>query len=266
MDTPIQYQLSNEENTLHLNKGIGKQVVLNYLQQINCKRCGRKTKTSFAQGFCYPCFKNAPESSPCIIHPEKCEGHLGKGRNVEWEQEHHVQQHVVYLAISSGLKVGVTRQTQVPTRWIDQGAYKAIHFAKTPNRYLAGCIEVALKDYVSDKTQWQKMLKNDIPKDIDLLAEKTRLKEVLSAELQEYLSTNNQITEIVYPISNYPEKVKSINLGKTPSINATLVGIKGQYLIFEGGQVLNIRSHTGYLVEIEMSETAVTETQGSLFE
>ncbi len=265
LDTPIQYQLKNEEQTVVINEWIGKQVQLTYLKQINCKRCGRKTKTSFAQGFCYPCFKNAPESSPCIIHPEKCEGHLGKGRDVEWEQKHHVQEHIVYLAVSSGLKVGVTRQTQVPTRWIDQGASKAIRLAQTPNRYLAGCIEVALKEYVSDKTQWQKMLKNDIDKEVDLLNKKTELKNLLSTDLQAYISDNDDITELTYPVLEYPQKVKSINLTKVDSFNARLMGIKGQYLIFEGGQVFNVRSHSGYLVEITPSEVEDQKTQGSLF-
>jgi len=262
---PVQYNLKLQEDIISINAMIGKNIYITFQNVINCKRCGRKTSKSFAQGFCFPCFKNAPENAPCIIHPEKCEGHLGKGRDPEWEQKHHVQDHIVYLAVSSGLKVGVTRSTQVPTRWIDQGAWKAIALAKTPNRYLAGSIEVALKEHVSDKTQWQKMLKNEIPEGIDLAAEKEKMHALLPTDLQMYYAKNNDVTEINYPVLQYPTKVKSLTLDKTPTIQNTLVGIKGQYLLFEDGSAFNVRRHTGYLVEIKIGETANLTEQGSLF-
>lgn len=250
LNSPVEYELALGEARVSMNELIGKEISLSYQGEINCKVCGNKTKKSFAQGFCYNHFLNHPENSPCIIRPELCEGHLGKGRDVEWEQTHHVQPHVVYLAISSGIKVGVTRRDQVPTRWIDQGAWKAVQFAETPNRYLAGLIEVSLKDHISDKTNWQRMLKNELADEIDILTEKQRLSGFLSEELKEYQSANDSITEIDYPVQVFPTKVKSTNFDKVPEIAGTLLGIKGQYLLFDEGRVINIRKHTGYLVKL----------------
>ncbi len=246
---PVQYRLSLGEEEVDMNALIGKPLSWKYEGRINCKSCGKKTNKSFGQGFCFPCFRDAPESSPCIINPEQCEGHVGGGRDPEWEKKHHVQPHVVYLALSSGLKVGVTRKDQVPTRWIDQGASQAIKLAETPYRKLAGDIEVALKDHLSDKTNWQRMLKNEIATHIDLLAEKEKAKALLAPEFQQYYSENNDIWSINYPVQQFPLKVKSINLDKVPEGEATLVGIKGQYLIFDDMRVMNIRKHTGYWVE-----------------
>lgn len=254
LESPVKYELQLGDDLVNINDLIGQHITFNYTGLINCKNCGRKTKKSFAQGFCYPCFNDSPANSPCIIKPELCEGHLGKGRDVEWEQKHHVQPHVVYLALSSGLKVGVTRGTQVPTRWIDQGAFQAIQLANTPNRYLAGAIEVFLKDHMSDRTNWQRMLKNQIPEGIDLQQEKEKAIELLPAEYNEYIASSNEVVEINYPVTAYPEKVKSLNFDKLPTIEGCLSGIKGQYLIFDDGRVLNIRKFTGYWVELNRGE------------
>jgi len=245
----VEYRLKVDGEMFLLNELIGKSVAIRFTNQINCKRCGKWTKKSFAQGFCYPCFANAPENSPCIIKPELCEAHLGKGRDVEWEKEHHLQNHVVYLAVSSGLKVGVTRHDQVPTRWIDQGASQAIRLATVPYRQLAGRIEVILKKYVSDRTNWQRMLKNMVATDIDLIAKKQEMKALLPKDLQSYIAENNDITTINYPVIDYPTKLKSLSFDKIEEVTGTLMGIKGQYLIFDGGRVMNIRKHAGYLVE-----------------
>ena len=166
------------------------------------------------------------------------------------EKENHVQPHVVYLALTSAVKVGVTRGVQVPTRWIDQGAWQVIRLAETPYRQLAGQIEVALKNHVTDKTNWRNMLKDDRAEGVDLLAEKQRLNAVLPEDLQQYLSTNDEILSLQYPVEAYPEKIKSIGFDKQEDIRGVLQGIRGQYLFFEGGQVLNIRKHTGYQVEL----------------
>jgi hypothetical protein len=193
---------------------------------------------------------NSPESSPCIINPELCEGHLGKGRDVEWEKSNHVQPHFVYLAVASGLKVGVTRETQVPTRWIDQGASFAIKVAETPYRQLAGAIEVALKSHFTDKTNWQRMLKNEIG-DYDLETEKWQIEELLPADLGQYMSEDDEIIEINYPVLHYPEKIKSMSFDKTPLIEGTLLGIKGQYLLFDGDRVINLRKYSGYHIDLK---------------
>ncbi|MEL6848956.1 MAG: DUF2797 domain-containing protein [Bacteroidota bacterium] len=247
---PVVYHLQLGDDTIAMNELVGQKIHLKYEGQINCKICGDKTKKAFGEGFCYRHFMSHPANSPCIIRPELCEGHLGIGRDPEWELANHVQPHVVYLAIASGVKVGVTRQQQVPTRWIDQGAWKAVRLAETENRQQAGLIEVALKDHISDKTHWQKMLKNILAEDLDILDEKDRMAEFVPEELEDFITDNNEITEITYPVQAFPEKVKSQKLDKVPEIEGTLMGIKGQYLILDEGRVMNVRSHTGYFVEL----------------
>jgi hypothetical protein len=244
----VQYHLPLADNLVHLNPFIGKKIELVFEGQINCIACGLKTKKSFAQGFCYKCFISAPESSPCIVNPELCEAHMGKGRDVEWEQRNHNQPHIVYLAKASGIKVGVTRNNQIPTRWIDQGASEAIILAEVPYRRLAGEIEVALKEHYSDKTVWQKMLKNEISS-IDLNETKEDcLQHYLSQDFYDFVSENDNVINIEYPVLEYPKTIKSISFDTKPIIEKTLTGIKGQYLYFEGGEVLNIRKHSGYLL------------------
>jgi hypothetical protein len=245
----VQYKLGNE-NPIIVNNLIGKEVEFVYEGAINCINCGRKTKTSFGQGFCYPCFQNAPQAAPCIIRPELCEAHLGKGRDVEWEVKHHNKEHFVYLAVSSAVKVGITNGNNIPSRWIDQGASYAIKFAKVPYRQLAGEIEVAMKEYFTDKTSWQKMLKNDILLDEDLEQIKWEMEEILPNDLSQYMDEDDEITQLNYPVLQYPTKVKSINLEKTPVFQKRLVGIKGQYFIFEDETVINIRKYTGYNLSI----------------
>jgi hypothetical protein len=244
----VKYQLPVGNNYLKMNELIGKNIILKYTGEINCISCGAKTTKSFAQGFCYKCMVSAPEVSECVLRPELCKAHLGISRDMKWSEGHCLTDHFVYLAISSDLKVGVTRSTQIPTRWIDQGAWKAIKLATTPNRYLAGQIEVELKNHMSDKTNWQKMLQNKLATDFDLIEEKQKAWEFLDEELKQYVIDDDLIIEIIYPVIEYPEKVKSLSFDKTPEISGTLWGIKGQYLIFKGGQVLNIRAHSGYKI------------------
>lgn len=244
---PVRYGLRLGDEKVPLNDWLGRHITLTYERQINCVECGRRTPKSFAQGFCFPCFQKSPENSECIIRPELCRGHLGEGRDPEWEQAHHVQPHVVYLALSSGVKVGVTRDTQIPTRWIDQGASKALILAQTPNRYWAGHIEVAMKNYLSDKTNWQRMLKGELSTE-SLQEVKNILKDKFEGEAASYFSDYETLLEINYPVIRYPSKVTSVGFDKFGEISGTLFGIKGQYLIFDDGRVLNIRNHGGYLV------------------
>ena len=171
-------------------------------------------------------------------------------RDLEYEKRVQLQPHIVYLALSSEVKVGVTRKTQVPTRWIDQGAVQALPIVEVPNRYLAGITEVALKNHFADKTNWQKMLKNEVPK-VDLLQEKQALEKFLPEEVKPYFfMEKNDLYEIHYPVVQYPTKVTSLNLDKTPSFSGKLTGVKGQYLLFEDGTVFNVRTYEGYVVNI----------------
>ncbi len=251
LNSPVDYRLLLNDTELHVNNLIGKSISLEWTGKIHCIKCGNKTNKSFAQGFCYPCFISAPETAPCIIKPELCEAHLGIARDMEWSKENCLTEHYVYLALSSNVKVGVTRSSQIPTRWIDQGAVKAIKLAKTPNRHLAGLIETDLKKHMSDKTSWQKMLKNEIDFSVDLNKEKSKASELLRSDLQKYLCDENEVYEILYPVKEYPQKVKSINLEKTPKFTGILNGIKGQYFIFKEGFVINIRKYGGYRIILE---------------
>jgi hypothetical protein len=248
--SPIKYYLHLEERFL-VNDLIGKKITLNWSGIIQCIDCQKVTKNSFGQGFCYKCFTQSAQSSECIIRPELCRAHLGEGRDPEWEEANHNQPHTVYLAQSDIVKVGVTRNTQIPTRWIDQGASAAIRLAETPNRYLAGVLEVALKDHFSDKTNWQKMLKNEIDDTIDLAAEKWELEELLPSDLTHYFTDDEEIENFEYPVLFYPSKIKSIALEKVNNFTGKLIGIKGQYLIFENDLVINLRKYTGYIVEFK---------------
>lgn len=247
----VQYHLVLGADTVALNPLIGQSIHLHFEGRINCVICGKVTKKPFGQGMCFNCFQTSPENAECILRPELCEAHLGKGRDPEWEQAKHNQPHVVYLALTSGVKVGVTRTDNIPSRWIDQGAWKVIRFAEVPYRRLAGEIEVFLKDYVTDKTDWRKMLKDERDNSADLVAEKNRLLDVLPEDLGQYYAEDDSVLELHYPVQAYPAKVNSLTFDKEVDVRGKLVGIRGQYLLFDGGQVINLRRHSGYLVSLE---------------
>jgi hypothetical protein len=247
----VQYSLVLGQDSVGMNELINQSVSLIHTGRIFCVSCGKQTKKSFGQGFCYPCFINSPDNSECIIKPELCRAHLGEGRDVEWEKSHHLQPHYVYFALSNEVKVGVTRNTQVPTRWIDQGASAAIIIAEVPYRQLAGVIEVELKKHMSDKTNWQRMLKNEIPQGISLIEKRQNAFDLLPDDLKKYTVASSDIIQINYPVVEYPQKVSSQNFDKTPQITGVLKGIKGQYLLFEGGKVINIRNASGYEIKLE---------------
>lgn len=250
IDGEVVYKLPIGEEFVNMNDFIGKEITLSYQDKIECIKCGRETVKSFNQGFCYPCFKNAPEAADWIIHPEKSQAHLGiEDRDLEFEKSVQLQPHVVYLSLTSGIKVGITRAPQVPTRWIDQGAVQAIKLAVTPNRYLAGMIEVSLKAHLDDKTNWRKMLMNIYPS-VDLIEKKHEVKNLLDEKYQQYVESEDEVLNIPFPVTDYPIKVKSIGFDKVPNYTGVLKGIKGQYLLFENGIVLNIRKHGGYIVSL----------------
>ncbi len=246
---PIRYFLEGEGGALSLNPLIGETIHIRFDGEIRCVVCGKRIKKTFAQGSCYDCFRNAPENSECIIRPELCRAHLGEGRDPAWEERHHNCPHYVYLALSSAVKVGVTREDQIPTRWIDQGASEGLILARWENRYLAGVMEVALKERFTDRTNWQRMLKNQISSE-SLADVKDQLRAVLPEELSRGLTDDREALILDYPVMSYPEKVKSLKLDREPHIEGVLEGIKGQYLIFRGGGVLNIRAHSGYKISL----------------
>jgi hypothetical protein len=247
---PIQYFLVFENDFLNMNQLLDKTIKISFVKY-QCLSCGLD-KPKYRQGFCKSCFFEIPQAADWIMRPELSTAHLGKeDRDLEFEKKAQLQPHIVYLANSSNVKVGVTRKSQVPTRWIDQGAHEAIEIVEVPNRYLAGITEVALKAHVSDKTNWRTMLKNEV-QDENLLDWKARLKDYIPEETKSYFLDNNVETNLEFPVSKYPLKPKSLNLEKTPEYTGKLVGIKGQYLIFEDETVFNIRSNEGTVVGIDI--------------
>lgn len=257
-DTPVTYRLPIGDTELPLNDLLGKTVRLEYGGEIACVACGQRTKKSFNQGYCYRCFTTLAQCDICIVKPELCHFAKGTCREPEWALSHCMQPHYVYLANSSGLKVGITRASQVPTRWMDQGASQALLCLCVPSRYHAGLIEVALKRFVADRTDWRKMLTSD-PDPHDLPAQR----DVLLGRCEDVVSQLNAVAEeppivdlpeeesrtFTYPILQYPKKVSSLNFDKTSLIEGQLVGIKGQYLILDTG-VLNVRKFAGYHVAL----------------
>lgn len=247
---PIQYYLVFENDFIHMNQLLNKMVEIKLVGH-QCLSCGLD-RPIFRQGFCKTCFFDKPFAGDWIMRPELSTAHLGKeDRDLDYEKKVQLQPHIVYLANSSNVKVGVTRKSQVPTRWIDQGAHEAVEIVEVPNRYLAGITEVALKDFVADKTNWRKMLKNDI-EDENLLEWRQRLNQYIPDEAKAYFIDNNSETHLQFPVEKYPEKPNSLNLKKLIEYSGKLVGIKGQYLIFEDNTVFNIRSNEGLVVEINI--------------
>jgi len=254
---PVEYGLPIGNLVVPLNPLIGKYVSLQYSGLINCVSCGRKTNKSFAQGHCFPCMRSLPECDTCILRPETCHFAAGTCRDEQWGQAHCMQDHIVYLANSSAAKVGITRGTQVPTRWIDQGASQALPIFRVSTRLLSGKLEHILRQQVSDRTDWRKMLKGE-PEKIDLRALRDQLLEALKAPVAALLTEEvdgtiepltADLVDIAYPVQEYPEKVSSLNFDKTPEIHGRLLGIKGQYLILDKG-VLNIRKFGGYNIKL----------------
>jgi hypothetical protein len=250
LSNPIQYYLVFENDFINMNQLLDKTIEFKFLKY-QCLNCGLD-KPIFRQGFCKSCFFEIPQAADWIMRPELSTAHLGiEDRDLEYEKRVQLQTHIVYLANSSNVKVGVTRKSQVPTRWIDQGAHEAIEIVEVPNRYLAGITEVALKDYVSDKTNCRTMLKNEVV-DENLVEWRERLKPYIPNEAKDYFIENNSETNLEFPVLHYPEKPKSLNLEKDLSYSGVLKGIKGQYLIFEDDTVFNIRANEGLVVDIEV--------------
>ena len=255
MDTEIsetvQYYLQVENGFLHMNQMINHTLDIKFVGY-QCLCCGLEKKI-FRQGFCYDCFFESAQVGDWIMRPELSKAHLDiEDRDLSYEKKAQLQPHIVYLALSSNVKVGVTRKSQIPTRWIDQGASSAIPLVEVPNRYLAGITEVALKKHVSDKTSWQKMLKNELAS-ADLVKEREILLPHIPDEVRNYVANHaDDVTRIDYPVEVYPPKIKSLNLEKIPEYKGVLQGIKGQYLIFKDGTVFNVRNNEGYQVSLSI--------------
>ena len=245
------YNILEPSESVQMNELVGKEVRLEWTNAIHCVVTGKKIKKTFGEGMSYEAFRSSPTAVESIIRPELSRIHEGIAlRDKDWEEKHHNQPHYVYLSLTSGVKVGVTRTTNVPSRWIDQGAVEAILLAETPYRQLAGLIEVDLKDFMADKTNWRAMLKNEYDDSIDLLDKKEEIMEMIPSDYEDFISDEDDITTIEYPVHEYPIKVTSVKLDKLNILEGKFLGIKGQYLIFDNGRVINIRSHSGYEVRL----------------
>jgi hypothetical protein len=246
----IQYYLDLKSDFLNMNQLLNREITIKFVTY-ECLNCHLEKKI-YRQGFCKNCFFEIPNAADWIMRPELSTAHLDiEDRDLAYEKLVQLQPHIVYLANSSNVKVGVTRKQQIPTRWIDQGAHEAIEIVEVPNRYLAGITEVALKNYVGDKTNWRKMLKNDI-EDENLVDWREKLKQYIPDEAKQYFIENNSETNLNFPVLKYPEKPKSLNIEKALNYTGKLVGIKGQYLIFEDETVFNVRSNEGLVVSIQI--------------
>ncbi len=253
----VQYKLPVGDETIDLNPLIGQSLTLTHTGNIFCCSCGKKTKKSYSQGHCYVCMSKLASCDLCIMKPETCHFDKGTCREPEWAQTHCFVPHYVYLSNTSGIKVGITRYTQIPTRWIDQGATQGLPIFKVSTRQLSGLVEVELAKLINDKTNWQAMLKGN-NEDVDLIEMANQLIPVIEERLLEIKQQNpdfvierldNSIQGIKFPITEFPKKVKSHNFDKTPEVTGILQGIKGQYLIFDTG-VINIRKFGSYEVDV----------------
>ena len=256
---PVSYSARLGDNEIALNPLIDQQLKLIFSGGIYCIHCNRKTNKSFNQGYCYPCFQKLAQCDSCIIHPERCHFEQGSCREPAWGEKYCMQDHIVYLANSSGLKVGITRATQVPTRWIDQGATQALAIMRVRSRLQSGTLEMAFKQHVADKTNWRDMLKGKAA-ELDMAGERDRLLAACEEDVKELMARFGffaisvlkgiDAVSIDYPVQAYPEKITSLNFDKEPVVSGTLIGIKGQYLIFDSG-VINLRRFSGYEVELQ---------------
>jgi Protein of unknown function (DUF2797) len=259
--TPVQYTMILGEEELPMNEHLGRRLRLQYRGVINCINCNRKTNKSFNQGYCYPCFSTLAQCDSCIVSPEKCHYAAGTCREPQWGEEHCMKEHFVYLANTSGIKVGITRGTQVPTRWMDQGATQARAVFRVSSRLHSGLVESILKAHIPDKTHWQAMLKGDA-EPCNLEEARRKLMAACAPELDALTRQHGigAVTELLdspevsiqYPVLEFPAKVSAFNLDKTPNVEGTLLGIKGQYLIFDAG-VINMRKYGGYQLSLQVA-------------
>ena len=260
LDQPVHYWLRVGNDEILLNNHLGKKLALHFSGEIFCIQCARATQKSFQQGYCFPCMRRINECDNCMLHPERCHVEEGACPHDDWAHAQCYQSHIVYLANSSGLKVGITRHNHVPSRWIDQGAIAALPIVRVQNRRQAGRVEVAFKQFLNDKTNWRAMLKNEMT-DVDLVVQRDRLfadaKQSFEVIQDDYapgvieVLTQESVVAIEYPVLTYPTKITSLSFDKTPTVSGILQGIKGQYLIFDCG-VLNIRKFGGYVVQVDV--------------
>ena len=262
LEAPVNYKIPIGDSAVAISASVGKTIRLHYTGTINCVHCAKAINKSFNQGYCYGCFQKLAQCDICIMQPEKCHYDQGTCREPSWGEQFCQQDHIIYLANSSGVKVGITRATQVPTRWIDQGAIQALPIMRVRSRLQSGTLEVMFKKYVADKTNWRTMLKGNVDA-IDLEQERQRLLALCKTEIDEMVAhfgpfaisiiNGVSVIDIDYPVRNYPQKVVSLNFDKQATVEGVLEGIKGQYLILDTG-VINLRKFSGYNIQLSLEK------------
>ena len=249
-DNPVRYIIDFDNDLIFLNQSIGKKIKIHKTGYC-CLSCFENLQI-FANGFCKKCFFESPIAGDWIMKPELSKAHLGiEDRDISYEKKVQLQNHIVYLSKTSGIKVGVTRSNNMSTRWIDQGAIEAVELIEVPNRYLAGVAEVKLKEKFSDKTNWRKMLTSNF-EEADIIKNKKIALDELGSEFEEFFKTDSEVMKFNYQIDKSIDSVKSVSLKKSDDIEGKLIGIKGQYFIFEDSSVFNVRSNEGYVVDISI--------------
>ena len=249
-DNPVRYIIDFDNDLIFLNQIIGKKIKIHKTGYC-CLSCFENLQI-FANGFCKKCFFESPIAGDWIMKPELSKAHLGiEDRDISYEKKVQLQNHIVYLSKTSGIKVGVTRSNNMSTRWIDQGAIEAVVLIEVPNRYLAGVAVVQLKEKFSDKTNWRKMLTSNF-EEADIIKNKKIALDELGSEFEEFFKTDSEVMKFNYQIDKSIDSVKSVSLKKSDDIEGKLIGIKGQYLIFEDSSVFNVRSNEGYVVDVSI--------------
>jgi hypothetical protein len=261
LDRPVRYSLDVGDVSIPLNDLLGREVTLRFVGRITCRYCGATTRKSYGDGHCYDCFKTLARCDLCVVSPDRCHYAAGTCREPDWGDAFCMQPHLVYLANSAGPKVGITRPQNVPMRWLDQGATQAMPVMRTQTRHQAGCVEAALARYVADRTDWRGLVGRDAaPIDLDSLLAQLRDRATLElAALDarfpgalEWIDAP-QPQQFEYPVASYDGAATALSLLPEVPTGGTLLGVKGQYLLFDTG-VLNVRRYTSYHVEVAHAE------------
>lgn len=235
---------------IELSALLGASLELTHTGALRCQACGNNTRKSYAQGHCYPCFKRLARCDLCVMAPHRCHYAKGTCREPEWGDSFCMQPHLVYLANSSGLKVGITRDGQQLGRWQDQGALQGRLLARAKTRQAAGELEVQLAKTFGDRSQWRALVSGDADP-VDLAAAAAQARELVPdpGAGVDYIEPDDSAAathSFQYPVQQWPELTR-LNFKKTDQVRGVLTGIKGQYLLFDSG-VFNVREHTGYEV------------------
>lgn len=247
---PARYWLRAGNEELALGAAFGCGVEISYLHTITCTHCGDATRRSYGGGYCYRCFAELARCDLCVVSPDRCHFAVGTCREPDWGQRFCMRGHVVYLANSSGPKVGLTAAGNELGRWLDQGATQGLVILTTATRADAGHAEVALAQRLADRTDWRALVSRDAPP-ADLPALRDQLRSAAPALPSSASWCTAAVHELCFPVRRYPRRPTLLRLLERPVVRGNLLGAKGQYLLFDHG-VFNVRHHTAYHVRVTL--------------